>query len=238
MTSLLTLKALKPAVLYPGHGPHIQGSENAQAHISRYISHRQDREDEIVKILKSFAEDSSSVGRKVKEFQDKIQEDKAKENKYYHEYLSGKPYVPKVKKGPTEAKVEDKASKPDATHVGGSQQEVTRGKARVDKDDEEEEVLDHNADAPPIESRFPDTQQGIPISLLCRFIYQTDNENKIFAATKSIGAHLDKLEKEGKVYKTMVTLPKLVEGKVLEEQEQEGWWWAEEIHAEESIKVE
>ncbi|KAK4686295.1 endoribonuclease LACTB2, partial [Tremellales sp. Uapishka_1] len=59
MTSLKTLLALKPNVLYPAHGPHIPSSAASMAHIQTYIKHRQDREDEIVRILQAVHADPS-----------------------------------------------------------------------------------------------------------------------------------------------------------------------------------
>lgn len=55
MTSLRTLLALKPRVLYPAHGPHIPSQEASVSHIQTYITHRQKREDEIVATLKRFS---------------------------------------------------------------------------------------------------------------------------------------------------------------------------------------
>ncbi|XAO26088.1 hypothetical protein I312_104922 [Cryptococcus bacillisporus CA1280] len=55
MTSLRTLLALKPRVLYPAHGPHIPSQEASVSHIQTYIAHRQKREDEIVATLKRFS---------------------------------------------------------------------------------------------------------------------------------------------------------------------------------------
>lgn len=55
MTSLRTLLALKPRVLYPAHGHHIPSQEASISHIQTYIAHRQKREDEIVATLKRFS---------------------------------------------------------------------------------------------------------------------------------------------------------------------------------------
>jgi ribonuclease/clavin/mitogillin len=231
MTSLKIIKALKPLALYPGHGPHIPNFEAAQAHISQYIAHRQVREDQIMKILQEFDADPTLVGKRVEEFQEKILDDARKENKYKHEFLSGKPYVEKKKK------VEETKEKPEKGDEEDGEETVVGEEENKDEQDEKVVQVEKGKDEEPpreetkpedeenIENLFPDTQRGIPVSLLCRFIYQTDKESIIFAATKSIGAHLDKLEKEGKVSKTLVMLPKLVEGKVLEVQEQEGWWY-------------
>lgn len=48
---------LNPTTLYPGHGPHIQGPE-AKNKIQEYISHRQQREDEIVKVMTDMGSES------------------------------------------------------------------------------------------------------------------------------------------------------------------------------------
>jgi glyoxylase-like metal-dependent hydrolase (beta-lactamase superfamily II) len=41
---------LNPTTLYPGHGPELRGQE-AKDKIQQYISHRQQREDEIIKVM-------------------------------------------------------------------------------------------------------------------------------------------------------------------------------------------
>jgi glyoxylase-like metal-dependent hydrolase (beta-lactamase superfamily II) len=50
LSSLKKQLNLKPTTLYPGHGPVIQGKE-ATEKIQEYISHRQQREDEIAKVM-------------------------------------------------------------------------------------------------------------------------------------------------------------------------------------------
>jgi len=67
----------------------------------------------------------------------------------------------------------------------------------------------------------------VPLSLLCRLIYNTDNERLIWASEKSVRAHLVKLEQEGKVTKESVDLPKIIEGKITESEVQDGWSWVE-----------
>jgi endoribonuclease LACTB2 len=50
LSSLKKQLNLKPTTLYPGHGPVIQGKE-ATEKIQEYINHRQQREDEIIKVM-------------------------------------------------------------------------------------------------------------------------------------------------------------------------------------------
>ncbi|KAF0698501.1 Aste57867_10868 [Aphanomyces stellatus] len=57
MASLETLRQLKPARLFPGHGPVLA---NATAAIDMYISHRQQRENEILALLASVADATPS----------------------------------------------------------------------------------------------------------------------------------------------------------------------------------
>ncbi|TXT15695.1 hypothetical protein VHUM_00198 [Vanrija humicola] len=65
MASLKTLLALNAPVLYPAHGPAIEGKEAAHAHIAEYIKHRQDREDIIVGVIKSVADEPGTLGAKL-----------------------------------------------------------------------------------------------------------------------------------------------------------------------------
>jgi endoribonuclease LACTB2 len=51
MASLNLYLGKQPAILYPAHGPTINGSSECQQTISTYITHRQQREDQIVSIL-------------------------------------------------------------------------------------------------------------------------------------------------------------------------------------------
>ncbi|WVO14394.1 hypothetical protein L204_102027 [Cryptococcus depauperatus] len=67
MTSLRTVLALKPKVLYPAHGSHIASSEACKAHIEMYISHRQQREDEIIAVLKRFSPPPNGEGSNLAE---------------------------------------------------------------------------------------------------------------------------------------------------------------------------
>ena len=66
-------------------------------------------------------------------------------------------------------------------------------------------------------------QTGVTISLMCRLIFETDNEKLIFATGSSVLAHLEKLEKDGKVVRVTVNMPKIVDGDVGEVEAQEGW---------------
>lgn len=50
ISSLKRQLDLNPKILYPGHGPMISGS-NARGKIQEYITHRQQREDEIIKVM-------------------------------------------------------------------------------------------------------------------------------------------------------------------------------------------
>jgi endoribonuclease LACTB2 len=48
---------LNPTTLYPGHGPHLHGP-GAKDKIREYISHRQQREDEVVKVMTDMGSES------------------------------------------------------------------------------------------------------------------------------------------------------------------------------------
>jgi endoribonuclease LACTB2 len=51
ISSLKKQLDLGPTILYPGHGPVIRGESAASGKIQEYITHRQQREDEIVKVI-------------------------------------------------------------------------------------------------------------------------------------------------------------------------------------------
>eukprot|EP01102_Stenamoeba_stenopodia_P013911 TRINITY_DN4565_c0_g1_i1.p1 TRINITY_DN4565_c0_g1~~TRINITY_DN4565_c0_g1_i1.p1 ORF type:complete len:249 (-),score=48.20 TRINITY_DN4565_c0_g1_i1:626-1372(-) len=51
MKSLETLRELRPKTIYPGHGPIIQGGDNAMAKIEQYIEHRMKREEQVLEEL-------------------------------------------------------------------------------------------------------------------------------------------------------------------------------------------
>ena len=74
---------------------------------------------------------------------------------------------------------------------------------------------------------FEGDQPALPVPLLCRLLYKTDDEKIIFAATRSATAHLHKLEKDNRVKRVTVVLPKIVDGTVGEPEPQEGWQLAE-----------
>ncbi|KAL1413467.1 hypothetical protein Q8F55_001236 [Vanrija albida] len=65
MNSLKTLLALDAPVLYPAHGPAIEGRDAAHAHIAEYIKHRQEREDIIVGVIRSLADEPGTLGAKL-----------------------------------------------------------------------------------------------------------------------------------------------------------------------------
>lgn len=51
MSSLRALLALHPTTLYPAHGPHIPSISSSRSKLEQYLSHRQQREDQILKLL-------------------------------------------------------------------------------------------------------------------------------------------------------------------------------------------
>jgi hypothetical protein len=191
MTSLKTLLALKPQVLYPAHGPHIPTPQQCAAHITEYINHRQEREDQIVSLISSIASPGALV-RLLREHKEEREKENAAKVKYKAEFMSGKPYKPKDKSKDTKDRKGDEAA------------------------EKEEEAKD------PFEA-FEGDERAIPIPLLCRLLYKTDDEKVIFAAGKSALAHLQKLEKEGRVGKVTIVMPKIVDGVAGEREVQEGW---------------
>ncbi|ORX33437.1 beta-lactamase-like protein [Kockovaella imperatae] len=197
MVSLKTLLAIKPSTMYPAHGPHIVGQEDCTTHLSNYISHRMEREGQIVQLLQYIASDPANVRTLVDTLMQGFEAEKAAETKFNHEFLSGKPFVPKKKK-PDDAKDEE-TQEPDPPTAG---------------------------------SKFPSDERALPIPLICRFLYKSNNDALIFAASKSIGAHLVKLEEEGKVKRKAVHMPKIVQGKVGDSEDQEGWEWVGVTQAE------
>lgn len=208
MTSLKTLLALKPSVLYPAHGPHVPTREAATKHLTDYISHRQQREDQLVALLQDLASDPTKLKNKLADLYEKVHQDQVAENKYNHEFLSGKPYK----------------TKPPSKANEDEEEEFTP---------EELEERDRAERRAKIIAKFPQTKAA-NLPLICRLLYTSDKEGLINAASKSIGAHLLKLEQEGKVRKVKISLPKVTEGKISELHEEfEGWEWAGEIAAEE-----
>ena len=206
MTSLKTLLALKTSILYPAHGPAIVGRDECAAHISEYITHRQEREDQIVSLLQSMCTDPTKFGKTIDSLIQGIDAERQADAKFKQEYLSGKPFVPPKKKPEDEAKEEEES------------------KAQIEA-----------------RTHYPAEEKALPIPLICRILYKSNKDALIYAAGRSVEAHLIKLEGEGKVRRKGVVMPKIVEGKIRESVEQEGWEWAAEVHSEkldEHLKVE
>lgn len=59
MASLHALLGLKPSRIYPGHGPHIDEPTSSVAKIEEYITHRNEREAQILGVLKERTKDGS-----------------------------------------------------------------------------------------------------------------------------------------------------------------------------------
>ena len=282
MMSLKTLLALKPSVLYPAHGPHVPNREASTKHLSDYITHRQEREDQIVALLQQLSSDPTVIGQKYADLVEKTIADKAAENKYNHEFLSGKPYRPKPAKDakdaegakPKDANVKDKADKGAKAKKEKDGKDDEDGKVKDDKarDDQEKDDKDNDGQAKDtandrdekqdgeetdtepeedpaeierkkkeearaaIAAKFPKTK-AIPLSIMCRFLYNSDKDNLIAAASKSIDAHLKKLESEGKVRAVKVKMPAVSEGKIGEDWAETACWeLAGDISAEEVLK--
>jgi len=62
-----------------------------------------------------------------------------------------------------------------------------------------------------------------------RMIYKTKDEKIVFAAKKSLTAHLEKLVREGKVKKGKGVNPVILDGKVAEAKEVEGYELTEDL---------
>ena len=62
MKSLYRLRALRPRILYPGHGPHVR--EGIEL-LNRYILHRTSREQQVQKVLAERAESASFTTREI-----------------------------------------------------------------------------------------------------------------------------------------------------------------------------
>jgi hypothetical protein len=237
MTSLKTTLALKPSVMYPAHGPHIAGSEKVAGHINEYLKHRQEREDQILALLKALASRPAMLGEAMSELMKKIAEEKKAEIKYNNEFISGKPYNPKPKiDEKNKADVKDDKKKGDNEDGGDTADDDAEKKENADEGAAATALAD---DVDLVKSKFSVNETGITIPLMCRLLYKTDKEGLIFAASKSILAHLVKLEGEGKVRRVTVTMPRIYEGQISDEPEAtEGWEWAgEETDAEISEKI-
>ena len=189
LTSIKTLLALKPNILYPALGPHIPTPDRCATFLQDYLTHRQQREDQIISLIRSLFKDPKLLTKSFVEYQEKHDQAKIDVDKYQHEFLSGKPYKP-------------------------SKEKEKRVKEEMDMVDK-------------VSDKFPEESKGISIPLMCRLLYKTDKEGIIFAAGRSVLAHLEKLEKEGKVKRLRVMLPKMAEGKISDPVKQEGWEWAE-----------
>jgi hypothetical protein len=71
---------------------------------------------------------------------------------------------------------------------------------------------------------------------IARMIYKTKDEKIVFAAKKSLTAHLEKLIREGKVKKGKGVNPVILDGKVEEAKEVEGYELTEDLAAKEEGK--
>jgi len=187
MLSLKTLLALKPGVLYPAHGPHIPGHEAAQAHIQNYITHRQDRENQIIEVLQAASKDPNYITTTLQGLINKFEKDALDHENYKEEFMTQIPardggLTPAQKKAKDEAKA--KAMK--GLKVDGG--------VRV-----------------------------VGLDNIVRMIYKTKDEKIVFAAKKSLTAHLEKLVREGKVKKGRGLNPVILDGEVGEAKEVEGY---------------
>jgi len=187
MLSLKTLLALKPGVLYPAHGPHIPGHEASQAHIQNYITHRNDRENQILEILKTAAADPQSTTKALQTLIKQFKSDDIDHENFKEEFMTGTP----------------------ARIAGLTEDQKT---AKREKDAKAQKTLE--------------VEQGVKyVSLdnICRGIYKTKDEKVVFAAKKSLRAHVDKLIKEGKVEVGKGVNPVILDGEVKEAEEVEGY---------------
>jgi ribonuclease/clavin/mitogillin len=195
MLSLKTLLALKPGVLYPAHGPHIPGHEAAHAHIQNYITHRQDRENQIIEVLKTASKDPNYITTTLQTLITKFEKDALDHENYKEEFMTqvharDGGLTPAQKKAKDEAKT--KAMK--GLEVDGG--------VRV-----------------------------VGLDNIARMIYKTRDEKIVFAAKKSLTAHLEKLIREGKVKMGRGVNPVILDGKVGEAKEVEGYELSEESAA-------
>lgn len=91
MMSLRTLAALKPATLYPAHGRAITTAPAVASHIQQYISHRVDREAQILSLLSTLSVPHGLHTALVAYF-DKRNAEAIKQRKEDREFLTGLPY--------------------------------------------------------------------------------------------------------------------------------------------------
>ena len=245
MTSLKTLLALKPSVLYPAHGPHIPNRDECAKCLSDYITHRQERENQIVALLQKLSANPGMLGDAFVELVKEVEAAKAAELKYQHKLL-GKTWNPPkpIDEKPKDDKAKDDKGKEngDKANEEAKEDKVKDGKAKNgDEDRQGDQVKEDTSDEyARIKAAFPSTERGITVPLICRLLYRTEKEGIIFAAGRSILAHLVKLEGEGKVRRVSVAMPEFVEMKVGEARVQEGWEWAGEAHPDDTaakIKV-
>jgi ribonuclease/clavin/mitogillin len=187
MLSLKTLLALKPGVLYPAHGPHIPGHEAAHSHIQNYITHRQDRENQIIEVLKTASNDPQYITKTLQRLINKFEQDALDHENYKEEFMT---QIPARDGGLTPAQ---KKAKDDA-------------KAKAMKGLEVEEGV-----------------KVVGLDNIARMIYKTKDEKVVFAAKKSLTAHLDKLIREGKVRKRRSVNPVILDGKVKEAKYLDGY---------------
>jgi len=187
MLSLKTLLALKPGVLYPAHGPHIAGHDAAQAHIQQYITHRQDREDQILNVLETASKDPQYITKSLQELINKFEQEAIDHEIYKEEFM-------------TQVHARD----------GGLTPEQKKA-----KDEAKEKAM-----------KGLEIDGGVKVASLdniARMIYKSKDEKLIFAAKKSLTAHLEKLLREGKVKKERGVNPVILDGKVQEVEEMDGY---------------
>ena len=311
MTSLRTLAALKPATLYPGHGHAIITAPAVAAHIQQYITHRVQREAQILSLLSTLSAPHGLHSALLAYF-DKRNAEAIKKRKEDREFITGLPYKGeeikggKVKKaGYGTLKWVSEAGSDDDGEGGNGEKKKEKGKKEKEeklkpgkygygkplpdgfeekgmlrgkeggkekkpalKEDEsadaeaenkeseaekvrdsaggenKEEQADANGvneikeatSAPGSASKterlipLPDLSPfdssdtlSIPIPILARLLYDTSDEKIIYAGGKSILAHLEKLEKDGKVKKGKGGLPVIRDMEVVDEKDKEGW---------------
>lgn len=300
--SLRTLAALKPATLYPGHGHAITTPPTVAAHVQQYISHRVERESQILSLLATLSAPHGLHTALVTYF-DKRNAEAIKQRKDDREFLTGLPYKGEGDKGGKmkkagygtlkwvsevgsddgddanaggkgkvgkDAKVKEEKLRPgkygygkplpegfeekgmlrgkdvgkevkpvleDDKDKGSEDVEVVEGEnAEGAEAQDEEQQSTSDADPKHIQAKFDrlvplpnlapfdsDHPISIPIPILARVLYDTPDEKTIWAGGKSILAHLEKLEKDGKVRMVTSTLPDIKDLDVGEEKVGEGW---------------
>jgi len=91
----------------------------------------------------------------------------------------------------------------------------------------------------PVASHFPTDGDGAAaatVPLLVRLVYSTGHEGLIFAASRTVKSHLDKLEGEGRARRIKTPLPRIKDWVVEEvEPEAEAWEWIGEMPAQEAV---